>query len=258
MSRLAFWSCIAVVLTSSYLYGNPAFRIEGRVFPLQMLDILPSIDGIVKSVNFKAGDMVSKGDVLFQLDDFQQRKMVETCRAEFNTAQSESDKAERLYRRLSGSDSRGTTKVEIEEVKCACEVTLSNRDRAKAQLELAEDELSKMCIRAPFDGKIGLCAVAEGSVVTVFREPLSRLVQMDPVRVLFNYPISKRNPLVGAKVALIFADGEKYGHMGIVDFENHEASDDGASVMIGATVPNPDGVLIPGMKIAVEIDSVNR
>ena len=143
--------------------------------------------------------------------------------------------------------------MELDEARIACEVAQWNRDQAAASLAAAEHELSRMFIRAPFAGRMGLSAVTVGSLATTYREPLARLVQMDPIRVVFEYPIDKRGQSSLLKIRLVLANGVDYGHLGRVDFENNETTEDGHSIVIGATFPNPDGKLIPGMKVMVGI-----
>lgn len=238
---------------ATHVYADPDLLREGRVIPLRVLDVLPSIEGIVTNVNFKDGADVSCGDVLFELDDRQQRAQVESCKAGLFSAQAELRRSKQLYQRMSSSDSRGTTALELDEARIACEVAQWNRDQAAASLAAAEHELSRMCIRAPFAGRMGLSAVTVGSLATTYREPLARLVQMDPIRVVFEYPIDKRGQSGLSKIRLVLANGVDYGHLGRVDFENNETTEDGHSIVIGATFPNPDGKLIPGMKVMVGI-----
>ena len=243
----------AAIATASQLDADPAFRMEGRVFPLRCLDVVSSIDGVVRKVNVEDGAEVSKGDILFELDDTQQQAQVESCKAELGVALAEAGRAERLYLRMSGSDVRGTTAVALDEAKSAHETTRCNRDRAKALLKIAEDELSRMRIRAPFDGRIAFVTVTEGSFAATYREPLAKLVQMDPVRVAFKVPVDGRRRLKGATVRLLTPEGGEYGSPGKVDFEGNETLEDGKTVIVGATFPNPGRELLPGMKVAVEV-----
>ena len=248
-------SCLylAVMAITLPLDADPAFRMEGRVFPLRVLEVIPSIEGIVNKVNIRDGSEVTKGDVLFELEDIQQRAQVESCKADLCIARAEADQAERLYRRLNNSDTRGTTAVALEEAKNACEVSKCNKERAEALLKIAEDELSKMCIKASFGGRVAYVVATEGSFATTFREPLAKVVQMDPVRVVFEIPIEKRKQIYDADVQLLLPNGAKYEHRGKVDFEAGETSEDGKSAIVGATFPNPKRDLLLGMKVALEV-----
>lgn len=249
----AFRLCVAVVAIATHASADPDLLREGRVIPLRVLDILPSVEGIVTNVNFKDGADVPRGAVLFELDDLQQRAQVDSCRAGLFSAEAELRRSKQLYQRMSSSDSRGTTALELDEAKVACEVAQWNRDQAAASLAAAEHELSRMCIRAPFAGRMGLSAATVGSLAATYREPLARLVQMDPIRVVFEYPIDKRGQSDLSKIRLALANAVDYEHPGRVDFENNETTEDGRSIVLGATFPNPDGKLIPGMKVTVRI-----
>ena len=253
MSRPISCLCLAIMAITLPLYADPAFRMEGRVLPLRVLEVIPSVEGIVNKVNISDGSEVTKGDVLFELEDIQQRAQVESCKADLCIAQAEADQAERLYQRLNNLDTRGTTAVALEEAKNACEVSKCNKERAKALLQIAEDELSKMHIKASFDGRVAYVAATEGSLATTFREPLAKVVQMDPVRVAFEIPIEKRSQIYNADIKLMLSNEVKYEHCGKVDFEACETSEDGKTVIVGATFPNPKRDLLLGMKVALEV-----
>lgn len=253
MSRQISCLYFLIMAITLPLDADPAFRMEGRVFPLRVLEVIPSVEGIVKKVNIRDGSEVTKGDVLFELEDVQQHAQVESCKADLRIAQAESDQAERLYRRLNNSDTRGTTAVALEEAKNACEVSKCNKDRAMALLKIAEDELSKMHIKASFDGRVAYVVATEGSLASTFREPLAKVVQMDPVRVVFEIPIEKRKQIYNADIQLILPNEVKYEHLSKVDFEAGETSEDGKSVIVGATFPNPKKDLLLGMKVALEV-----
>ena len=122
-----------------------------------------------------------------------------------------------------------------------------------ALLKIAEDELSKMHIKASFYGRVAYVVATEGSLASTFREPLAKVVQMDPVRVVFEIPIEKRKQIYNADIQLILPNEVKYEHLSKVDFEAGETSEDGKSVIVGATFPNPKKDLLLGMKVALEV-----
>ena len=244
---------IAIVAITFPLVADSAFHAEGRVLPLRVLDVVSAVDGVVKKVYFEDGADVSKGEILFELDDIQQRAQVESCKADLSGAQAEVEHAKRLYRRIRDSDVRGTTAVELDEAQSACATTESIRDKAAALLTIAEDELSKMSIRAPFNGRISYITATEGSFTATYREPLARLIQLDPVRVAFQVPIDRRREIRDANVRLLFTNDVEYAYSGKVDFECEETTIDGQHVIVGATFPNPDRDLLLGMTVNVEI-----
>ena len=249
-------TCIAVSAIALHAWAGSAFQTEGRACPIRILDILPYTDGIITKINFADGAYVSKGDVLFELDDRQQLAQVESFKAELHSAQVEVDRTGLLYKRMSNSDIRGITGLELDEAKSAYMASKYNLNRITALLEMAEDELSKRRIVAPFSGKLGVCVVSVGSFVATYREPLARLLQMDPIRIIFDFPVEKRRQAHMAKAQLQFADMTRYDHDGVVDFENNETDESGDSIIVGATFPNPDRKLFPGMKVILRIDSL--
>ena len=59
----------------------------GTVEPQQQVYVIPKLSGTVTQVNYKVGDTVKEGDVLFKIDDEAYQVQMDSAQAAYNTAQ---------------------------------------------------------------------------------------------------------------------------------------------------------------------------
>jgi multidrug efflux system membrane fusion protein len=120
-----------------------------------------------------------------------------------------------------------------------------------AALKEALLNLSRTEIRAPFAGRISASQVFTGSLISVAGATLNTLVQLDPIYVSFNpaevnLPAitqeQKRAPIETA----VSQNGGKPSHVGTVTFIDNQVSQSTGTIMLRATIANPDHALLPG------------
>ena len=134
--------------------------------------------------------------------------------------------------------------------------------QAKAALETVRINLGYTKITAPISGRIGKSSVTDGAIVTAYQPiALATIQQMDPIYV--DVPQSttellrlKRSFKDGRlnhdgsdqkKVNLLLEDGTVYPLEGTLQFRDVTVEPSTGSVILRIVVPNPEGVLLPGM-----------
>ena len=134
--------------------------------------------------------------------------------------------------------------------------------QAKAAIETARINLGYTRITAPISGRIGQSNVTVGAIVTAYQpQALATIQQLDPIYV--DVPQSttellrlKRNLEDGRidrngrshnKVRLVLEDGRAYPQEGTLQFRGVTVDPTTGSVVLRILVPNPEGVLLPGM-----------
>lgn len=135
---------------------------------------------------------------------------------------------------------------------------------AKASLETARINLKYSRIEAPISGRIALSAVTPGALVTANQTTaLTTIVQMDPMYVDFTQSSAdvvqlKREleagrfaKVEGDKIAVRIKldDGSDYAHQGKLAFAGVIVNDTTGTLTLRAVVPNPEGLLMPGMYV---------
>ena len=270
-------------LVASNAVFNPPSEYVGHVEPAQVTDILPQIDGYIKKVCFTEGEKVKKGDLLFEIDTEQyvaarnlRYSEVASAEAKVTVAQAEVERAERYYRRLSAADERGVTATErdtaettLSSAKAALNAANAAVEQAKASAAIADFNLRHTKVHSPISGRIGKALHHVGDYVSPSKSALARVVQTDPIRVVF--PVSDRDYDAwqaaaerggralkdSRRLRLILPDGSLYGHEGEIDFGDNEMSRETATLTMHVGFANPAGRLVANAFVRVLSDEKN-
>lgn len=201
----------------------------------------PEISGRIAEINFAEGGKVEKGHVLVRLDDSVARAKLQQARANLQLAGSQHRRSVQLTKQ--GFVSRQ-----------AHDESASNLAVQQAAVALAEAELEKTAIRAPFDGLVGLRTVSVGDYVGPGTD-LVPIEAIDPLNVDFRIPEQFLSAVsVGARLVVTFdaiAGLEREGSVGAI---SPQIDVGGRSLLLRAHVPNPDGVLRPGLFARVRLE----
>ena len=180
---------VAVREVEKRIYNLPE-RFVAHAEPVQEVDLLPQVDGYIKEIKFKEGDIVKEGDVLYILDGERYQAIVNQRKADLAAAEAEQRRAQRYYERMQKADARGITQLERDNAEAAADSAEAAVMQAKANLVVAEYDLKKTCVKAPISGQIGKTAAHVGDYVSPSKGALARIVQIDPMRVSF--PLTDR------------------------------------------------------------------
>ncbi len=139
--------------------------------------------------------------------------------------------------------------------------------QAEAALQTARINLGYTKITAPITGRIGRSHVTEGAIVTAYQPTaLATIQQFDPIYV--DVPQStvelnrlKRRLASGNlkdngtdRVKIVLEDGTAYPLEGSLKFRDVTVDPTTGSVILRIVVPNPEGILLPGMFVRAIID----
>ena len=273
---------ITALVVSNAVFNPPAEYV-GHVEPAQVTDILPQIDGYIQRVCFTEGEKVKKGDLLFEIDQEQyiasknlRYSEVASAKAKVTVAQAEVDRAERYYKRLAAADERGVSATErdtaettLASAKAALNAANAAVEQAKASAAIADFNLRHTKVYSPISGRIGKALHHVGDYVSPSKSALARVVQTDPIRVVF--PVSDRDYDAwqaaaerggrklkdSRRLRLILPDGSLYGHEGEIDFGDNEMSRETATLTMHVGFANPAGRLVANAFVRVLSDEKN-
>ena len=244
---------------------NPASEFVGRVEAIQAVDLKVRVEGYIHKVAFKDGAPVKEGELLLLIDQAPYRAKVNEAKAKVALAQASLDKAERYIVRLKSVRAGGVAATDMDNALAAQQTARAQLQEAKASLEQAEINLGYTTITAPISGRIGRAAFTVGNLVGPNSGALARLVQLDPIRVVWSI---SENEFVSAKLKamenpaqspalmvprLRLPNGRMYGPTGKLDFTDPQVDPGTGTIAVRAVFANPDGVLLPGQYVTVLI-----
>ncbi len=131
------------------------YRLDGVAEAISRGTVSAQTAGRVKAVNFDVDDLVSKGDVIVQIDDSRQQAGVRQAEANLEAAAAKRRDAEREYQRIRDVFAKdAVSKAEMDRVTAAFHQARANEQAAEAALHQAREELSYTQVMAPYDGVV--------------------------------------------------------------------------------------------------------
>lgn len=208
--------------------------VVGTLVANEAVELLTEIGGRIEGIEFIEGQAVTRGQVLFRVDEKKLRAQLRKVEAKFKLSKATHE------RRKATFDKRVISKQEYEKALAQYEVD-------KADLEFARLKLEDATIRAPFDGVVGARFVSPRQVVKKGQK-LSSLVDSDPIKVEFRIPERyagnlRRNQQVRLSVATF--PGETF--FGKTFFVSPAVDPETRTVLVKARIPNKKRRLQPGM-----------
>jgi len=222
------------------------------------------IQGFLEQVKFKEGSDVRAGDLLYVIEQAPYQAKVDADTASVTQATATFTKACQYLDRVRTVRSGGVSATDIDDAVAEELRARAHLEEAKAKLELSRLDLGYTTVRAPISGRIGRTAFTRGNLVNPASGPLARIVQINPIRVV--YSVSENN-LVAIKMALKDADrgkkhpmlapriklpgGQIFKTSGQIDFVDNTVDPGTGTIAVWALFDNPDGTLLPGQYVTV-------
>ncbi len=216
---------------------NPTLSAIGSLRAVRGVDLAVESAGLVQSIRFASGQGVAQGTTLVELvNDADRARLVS-----LNTAK---DLAEANFRRAEAQ-----LKEDIIS-KAETDTARANRDAAVAAVKEQQAQIAKKTLRAPFAGRLGITTISPGQYLNP-GDKVVTLQQLDPIHVDFTVPQSALSRLMVGQAVIASAENGVSLTGKVVAVE--PVVDTGTrNVKVLATLPNPDGKLLPGMFVKVQ------
>lgn len=242
-------------------------ELSGRTEASLIAEVRPQVSGIVTERLFSEGGLVRAGQPLYQIDSRLYAASANQARAALATAQASVEasrlKAER-YRVLASEG--GVSKQDAADALAAYNQSRAQVAANRAALASSEVSLGFTRITSPITGRIGRSTVTKGALVTASQaDALAKVQQLDPMFVNIqqssnDFMALRRSLQKGAlatagaiPVRIVLADGTEYQIEGRLNFADVDVSSDTGTVTLRATVPNPQGTLLPGLFVRARL-----
>jgi len=258
----------AIPVGTVYAERQPISNIRdfvGRVEATGRVDIRARVQGYLEQVLFKEGDIVKKGDQLYQIEKGLFQAAVEAAKGALERSKAAKTlTAIQLQRAQDLLEKSAGTAVARDQALAADQQAQGQILADQANLDTANINLGYTDIAAPISGKVSKTNVTAGNVVGPASGILTLIVSQDPMYISF--PVSQRELLqaqlsgrmgdiAGIKIKIRFADGSTYKHEGTVNFVDVSVDRATDTVLARATMPNPDGALIDGQLVSVAVEA---
>jgi multidrug efflux system membrane fusion protein len=238
---------------------------SGRFEAVASVEVRARVSGFIDKLNFRDGQLVNVGDLLFTIDKRPFEIAVESAEAEVARTKAQVDLAElQVDRGASLIKSRTITDADYDQRKANLAVARAQLKTAEAAVRSAELNLDWTDVRAPLAGRISDRKVDAGNLIQGGQQGatlLATIVTLDPIRFVFDVSESDylrytRLFLSGAMassrdsvnpVRIRLADETEWTRTGKVDFVDNTLSARSGTIRTRAIVENKNQLLTPGI-----------
>ncbi len=242
----------------------------GRVVGLRNVEVRARVGGVLLERAFQEGTRVKQGDALFRLDPAPYRVALDRANAQLAQAQATQRQAVENFARIEELSRRNVaTEKQLDDARAARDQADASVKLARAEVEAANLNLGYTTITAPVAGSTSLDVPAVGTLVQAQQTLLTTITPLDPAYVSFSVTDeeyrgframneTRATPIRAEdlSVTLTFGAGAPYAQRGRIDVSANNVDASTGTIQIRATFPNPDGVLLPGQFVRLQISGV--
>ncbi len=245
-------------------------ELPGRLEASRVAQVRARAAGIVQKRLFTEGSQVRANQALFQIDASPYQAalasaLATVAKAEANQMQAKAQ-AERYQPLI---EAKAISQQEFVNAQAALKLADADVAAARAAVQTARINLAYASITAPISGRIGRALVTEGALVGQGEAtPMAVIQQIDPMYVNFTQSAAevmalrrqlesgqlKRAGGQAASVRLVLEDGSEYAKPGKLLFSDLTVDSTSGQITLRAEVPNPNGVLLPGLFVRVRLE----
>ena len=233
----------------------------GTVVSPAMVQVTAQVTGKLLAANFREGDIVHKGDLLFQIDPAPYEAVLGQAQGALtrDTATLANARVDlSRYQQLAAQNAISNQQLVTQEALVKSDEGVVVTD--KSAVDAARVNLAYTRITSPVDGKTGPIFIQPGNVipaVSATSQPLVTITQIQPIKVSFQLP---QNGLAQIQnqynqhrlMAVVPMAGAPNGvEKAPVDFVSNMVNANTGTIELRADFPNTDMRLVPGQTVTV-------
>jgi multidrug efflux system membrane fusion protein len=237
----------------------------GRFDAVEEVDVRPRVGGFVTNVEFKDGDMVHTGDLLYLIDSRPFEAVAEQADGQLADARAKAELAKRdLDRGLALVASSAVSEQVVDQRRLSLQAAHAAETQAEGALKAAQLNIEFTHVLAPIAGRVSRHLVSVGNLVQGSDNGASTLlttiVSLDPIYIYFDMDEAtylKNNRLwfegkrpssrETANPVQVSLTGEtKPSHDGKMDFVDNRLDVSTGTLRGRAVIPNKDLSILPG------------
>jgi membrane fusion protein (multidrug efflux system) len=213
--------------------------LSGSIEANEQVEIRSEVSGIVEGIYFQEGSNVSKGQVLFKVNDLELKAQLRQMATKEGLASENERRAKLLLQKEA---------ISQEEY----DIARADLKSAQAQSQLIKAQIAKTSVRAPFSGKIGLRSISPGTYITP-TILVAKLVNTGKLKITFSIPEKYANQVKTNTILTFTVAGSDYKYTAKVYAIEPEVAVATRTLQVRAIAENRDGKLLPGTFANVEL-----
>jgi multidrug efflux system membrane fusion protein len=230
------------------------FTIEapGTVEPLQTVAVQSQVTGVLERVNFREGDEVREGEVLFEIDPRPFRAALGQARGVLARDEAQLASAEADVQRFEALvEKEYVTPQQYQQAKASAAALRATVESDRAAVQAAQLNLQYATIRAPISGRAGSLLVRRGNLVRGGSgATLVTINQIRPILVRFSVPARHLAQIQRYRANQLTVRarpiGEGTASAGTLSFLDNAVDTTTGTILLKATFANRDNALWPG------------
>lgn len=234
----------------------------GRFEAVDRIDLRAQVSGYLQSVNFRDGQLVARGDVLFEIDPRPFEAALASAQADLLAAQAEQVRADADLVRAENLANNAISEATRDQRRADKLRADAEVERATATVQSATLNLEYTEIKAEASGRISDRKVDVGNLVRSGESLLATIVSIKPI--YFTFTASEADFLKYSRltetggdrqaarenerpVAVQLQDERHWDREGIIDFVDNELDPNSGTIRVRARFDNADDLLTPGL-----------
>lgn len=213
--------------------------LSGSIEANEQVEIRSEVSGIVEGLYFTEGTNVTKGQVLFKVNDIELRAQLRQMKTKEGLASENERRAKLLLKKEA---------ISQEEY----DIAMADFKSAQAETQLISAQIGKTSVRAPFSGKIGLRSISPGTYITP-TILVAKLVNIGKLKITFSVPEKYASQVRLNSTITFTVAGSTEKYMAKVYAIEPEIAVATRTLQIRAIAENKDGKLLPGTFANVEL-----
>jgi len=239
-------------------------RTIGTVVSDAMVQVTAMVPGRLQRAYFREGQIVKKGDLLFQIDPRSYQAALAQAKGQLAKDQALLIGAQRTLKRDQRLMAAGAGTQQILDDQQATAASYQGAVEAdQANVDTAAINLGYTQIRSPINGKTGPILIQPGNVIAVTgtsasTTPLVTISQVTPIKISFSLPQADLSRIQAARrnhplMATIRARNGNERYSAPVTFTGNVINNQTGTIELRVTLDNKDGALVPGQVVNVSV-----
>jgi len=215
----------------------------GTIAAVRQVTMSPEVAGRIEDIQFEAGDIVLKGDVLVLMNDDQEAGDLEIYKAQSKLAELNLNRSSKL--------------VDVAAPRSTVDQYRASLDEARGAIARTEALIAKKSIVAPFDGVLGIRNVNLGQYVNP-GDTIVTLTDLSELFINFTLPEQTLSDVkVGQEITFTVDAYPNTKFTAFINAIEPKVGEETRTVKVQASMKNPNNVLQPGMfaKVVVSLPS---